>query len=112
MGINNVTGDLIGALRGCSLSGTREGSSIRIFQVSTLGFALVPHGARLDDAADDDRSDVVLDEPLPASARIKKKPQMMAKTIATAIHTPALPLFLGVCGAWGAWYCPAGTGKP
>lgn len=48
------------------------------------------------------------DEPLRVSARIKKKPQMMAKTIATAIHTPALPFFLGVWGAWGAWYCPWG----
>ena len=39
------------------------------------------------------------DEPLRVSARIKKKPQMMAKTIAIAIHTPAPPFFLGVCGA-------------
>lgn len=52
------------------------------------------------------------DEPLRVSARIKKKPQMMAKTIATAIHTPALPFFLGVWGAWGAWYCPWGAGNP
>ena len=50
MGINDGTGDLIGALSGCSLSGTREGSGVRIFQVPTLGFALVPHGARLDNA--------------------------------------------------------------
>ncbi len=33
------------------------------------------------------------DEPLRMSARIKKKPQMMAKTMATTIHTPAPPLF-------------------
>ena len=49
MGINNVTSDLIGALSRCALSGTREGSGIGIFQVPALGFALVPHGARLDD---------------------------------------------------------------
>lgn len=49
--------------------------------------------------ADDEEVDVESDEPLRVSARIKKKPQMMAKTIATAIHTPAPPFFLGVCGA-------------
>ena len=49
MGINDGTGDLIGALSCCALSSSGEGSGVRIFQVPTLGFALVPHGARLDD---------------------------------------------------------------
>ena len=50
MGINDGTGDLIGALSRCALRGSGEGSGIGIFRVPALGFALVPHGARLDDA--------------------------------------------------------------